>query len=48
MASHSAAESQKRIQGNLCDHCPTIWLQRLMQDVEGYLLPLIYYLPLRR
>ena len=35
LASHSASESQKRIHGNLCDHCPAVWLQRLMTDVEG-------------
>lgn len=35
LASHSAAESQKRIHGNLCEHCPAVWLQRLMADVEG-------------
>jgi len=41
LASHSAAESQKRIQGSICEQCPAVWLQRLVQDVEG--LPLIYY-----
>lgn len=35
LASHSAAESQKRIQGNICEQCPAVWLQRLVQDVEG-------------
>ena len=36
LASHSASESQKRIHGNnLCEHCPAVWLQRLMVDVEG-------------
>lgn len=35
LASHSASESQKRVNNNLCEHCPSVWLQRLMTDVEG-------------
>ena len=34
-AAQTAAETQKRAQPNVCEHCPTVWLQRLVADIEG-------------
>jgi len=32
----SAGGHQKRTPaGNVCEHCPTIWLQRLTAEVDG-------------